>query len=244
MQSVGMNGSYSMTFPDGRKVQLTTGGRVNVGEVFWHGSSWNGFVGVLKDRKLKAGPADPIAVYALKNFFDVTHAGYFGGVAFWFEAMCVDASKACGKKLWTPVPGICTSGFERACNEWRFHEDSITLKGARINLPLVRTKMQEAFGDIEEKRRLVGPPAKAKTSSSSSSGAAGVGPPAKTESSSSSSQPGLTSKAAPAPKKAAPKEHAKAAASQCFGGVAAPPPFPPPPHNALQRVVRPRRTPP
>ncbi len=174
-QSVGA-GHWDMELPGGQKVLLTSGGRLKGGEIFWHGTSWDAFVRVTRERKLKAGPSLPTAVYALDSLFNVIDHGYFAGAVFYFEAVALDASKASAKKLPAPQPGVCTFNPERSAPEWRFHEDSFNLLGVRLHLDEVRARMKEAFGP---------PPAKARpslafhfpTASASSSSSAAAPPP-------------------------------------------------------------------
>ena len=192
--SVGGAGAYSWELPDGRSVKLTSGGLLQGSETMWHGSDWNTLFQVLRDQKLKAGDAHPKAVYALKSFEDIVKYGYWSGVAFFFEIMAFDASKACAKKLGAPIPGCCTYNPERSAPEYRFHEDSFTLKGARFNLDDCRTRLREAFpspgassgssGSLVTTHR----EAKAQTSSASSALASGSQDPVPSKAQSSDTQ--------------------------------------------------------
>ena len=84
-----------------------------------------------------------MAVYALKSLHEVIHYGYFCGVAFYFEAIALDASAKTAKQLPAPQPGVCTYNPERSAPEWRFHEDSFNLKGVRLQLDEMRALMKD-----------------------------------------------------------------------------------------------------
>ncbi len=137
-KSVGSN----CLFVDGIRV---TGVGTKLPELFYHGTDKDGWLSVLRDGYLKAGTAEPVAVYAGVDPRSTQRSGYDFGFIIKMKVVAFEASKATAKQLTQPVPGVTYQLKRAALSEWVFHEESCEVVGFLSQLNYFGQLVREAL---------------------------------------------------------------------------------------------------